>query len=230
MQKEPYVAIEAAVFPMVYVLYMLCAHMHDSRIAVLFFLTLSHPDTLATWPRSGAIRGRRDRKGSSWWQSQQCQPDTTSGWSLPPPPARPAPSSASWPPLPPPATTWSNSSPNDATPTAPNPARVPLQKNFKEDTEHYDSTLVFKSTLKKVVEPTAWSRAKGVAGMDIRDVTVVHLSRRGLDEFWTPGTITRSLHRTYSHSQRGGDRAPIANSKEAPRGQHRRRLHHRCPP
>ena len=63
MQKEPYVAIEAAVFPMVYVLYMLCAHMHDSRIAVLFFLTLSHPDTLATWPRSGVIRGRRVRRG-----------------------------------------------------------------------------------------------------------------------------------------------------------------------
>ncbi|CAE7852809.1 unnamed protein product, partial [Symbiodinium necroappetens] len=54
---------------------------------------------------------------------------------------------------------------------------------FKEDGEHYDANLVFKSTLRKTVEPSAWSRAKGLAGMDIRDVTVAHLSRRGLEEY-----------------------------------------------
>ena len=62
-----------------------------------------------------------------------------------------------------------------------------MPKSFKEDDEHYDSNLVFKSTLKKNVEPTAWSRAKGIAGMDIQDVTVAHLSRRGLDEFGLRG-------------------------------------------
>ncbi|CAE7940268.1 unnamed protein product, partial [Symbiodinium sp. KB8] len=52
-----------------------------------------------------------------------------------------------------------------------------------EDGEHYDSTLVCKSTLRKTVEPSAWSRAEGLAGMDIRDVTVAHLSRRGMEEY-----------------------------------------------
>ncbi|CAE7602690.1 unnamed protein product, partial [Symbiodinium necroappetens] len=52
-----------------------------------------------------------------------------------------------------------------------------------EDEEHYDANLVFKSTLRKTVEPSAWSRAKGLAGMDIRDVTVAHLSRRGMEEY-----------------------------------------------
>ncbi|CAE7921041.1 unnamed protein product, partial [Symbiodinium necroappetens] len=54
---------------------------------------------------------------------------------------------------------------------------------LKQDGEHYDANLVFKSTLRKTVEPSAWSRAKGLAGMDIRDVTVAHLSRRGLEEY-----------------------------------------------
>ncbi|CAE7874802.1 unnamed protein product [Symbiodinium necroappetens] len=52
-----------------------------------------------------------------------------------------------------------------------------------EDGEHYDTNLVFKSTLRKTVEPSAWSRAKRLAGMDIRDVTVAHVSRRGMEEY-----------------------------------------------
>ncbi|CAE7705352.1 tauD [Symbiodinium sp. CCMP2592] len=55
------------------------------------------------------------------------------------------------------------------------------------DSEHYDTNLVFKSTLRKNVEPTAWSRAKGLAGMDIRDVTVAHLCRHGMEEFGLRG-------------------------------------------
>ena len=80
-----------------------------------------------------------------------------------------------------------DSGPNVTTSATPNPARVPLPKSFKEDDDHYDSNLVFKATLNKNVEPTAWSRAKGVAGMDIRDITIAHLSRRGLDEFGLRG-------------------------------------------
>ena len=127
-------------------------------------------------------------QSSSWWQNQQQQQaEGPSGWSLPPPPAMPSPmpspAPATWPPLPPPTTTWGSTGPNATTSATPNPARVPLPKSFKEDEEHYDSNLVFKATVKKNVEPTAWSRATGIAGMDIRDVTIAHLSRRGLDEF-----------------------------------------------
>ena len=39
----------------------------------------------------------------------------------------------------------------------------------------------------KYVEATSWSRAKGIAGMDIQGVTVAHLSRRGMDEFGLRG-------------------------------------------
>ena len=77
--------------------------------------------------------------------------------------------------------------PSATTSATSNPARVPLPKSFKEDNEHYDSNLVFKAILKKNVEPTAWSRTKAIAGMDIRDITINHLSRRGLDEFGLRG-------------------------------------------
>ncbi|OLP78498.1 hypothetical protein AK812_SmicGene41317 [Symbiodinium microadriaticum] len=80
---------------------------------------------------------------------------------------------------------------------------------FKEDGEHYDANLVFKSTLRKTVEPSAWSRAKGLAGMDIRDVTVAHLSRRGLEEYglrplangFTGIILTRNVAETVLLSQ-----------------------------
>ena len=58
-----------------------------------------------------------------------------------------------------------------------------MPKNFREDEDHYDANPVFKATLKKFIEPTAWSRAKGIAGMDVRDISVAHLCRRGLDEY-----------------------------------------------
>ena len=104
---------------------------------------------------------------SSWWQNSQISPTWTTP---PPPPTETAPSLPPWPPAPP-----SRSTP----PAAPADPRT----TFKEDDEHYDANLVFKSTLRKTVEPSAWSRAKGLAGMDIRDVTVAHLSRRGLEEY-----------------------------------------------
>ncbi|CAE7585140.1 unnamed protein product [Symbiodinium sp. CCMP2592] len=66
-------------------------------------------------------------------------------------------------------------------------ARVPLPSQFSEDPDHYDTNLVFKATLKRTIEPTAWSRAKGLAGMDIRDVTVAHLCRHGMEEFGLRG-------------------------------------------
>ncbi|CAE7824317.1 unnamed protein product [Symbiodinium sp. CCMP2592] len=136
---------------------------------------------------------------SAWWQpdnrgaasaaSSQSQGEGT-WWPQTPLPA--------WPPLPPPAASPSTqivplpppSTPPEA-PSAAGPptstARAPLPSQFKEDPEHYDTNLVFKSTLRKNVEPTAWSRAKGLAGMDIRDVTVAHLCRHGMEEFGLRG-------------------------------------------
>ncbi|OLP86627.1 hypothetical protein AK812_SmicGene32253 [Symbiodinium microadriaticum] len=66
------------------------------------------------------------------------------------------------------------------------------------------------ATLRKTVEPSAWSRAKGLAGMDIRDVTVAHLSRRGLEEYglrplshgrFTGIILTRNIAETVLLSQ-----------------------------
>ncbi|CAE7653106.1 unnamed protein product [Symbiodinium sp. CCMP2592] len=136
---------------------------------------------------------------SAWWQpdnrgaasaaSSQSQGEGT-WWPQTPLPA--------WPPLPPPAASPSTQivplPPPSTPPEAPNAAgpptstaRAPLPSQFKEDPEHYDTNLVFKSTLRKYVEPTAWSRAKGLAGMDIRDVTVAHLCRHGMEEFGLRG-------------------------------------------
>ena len=76
-----------------------------------------------------------------------------------------------------------STAPRSNPPEHKSPARAPVPSTFKEDEEHYDANLVFKSTLRKTVEPSAWSRAQGLAGMDIRDVTVAHLSRRGMEEY-----------------------------------------------
>ena len=115
---------------------------------------------------------------NSWWQTPQAH----ATWNVPPPPSETPQTSPTLPPAPWPPTPPMRSSPPEP-PADPRPARVPVPASFKEDGEHYDTTLVFKSTLRKTVEPSAWSRAKGLAGMDIRDVTVAHLSRRGMEEY-----------------------------------------------
>ncbi|CAE7730033.1 unnamed protein product, partial [Symbiodinium sp. KB8] len=145
---------------------------------------------------------------NQWWHSPQT-PHTTSTWTLPPPPPASSEPSSSLPPAPWPPTPPSRNNPADQQ-TDPRPARVPIPSSFKEDDEHYDSNLVFKSTLRKTVEPSAWSRAKGLAGMDIRDVTVAHLSRRGMEEYglrplshgrFTGVILTRNVAETVLLSQ-----------------------------
>ena len=61
--------------------------------------------------------------------------------------------------------------------------RVPVPETFKQNSEYYDSQVLYKQTFKKYVEPTAWSRSRGLAGMDVRDVSVAHICRRGMEEF-----------------------------------------------
>ena len=144
---------------------------------------------------------------SSWWQNPQT-PHTAPTWTMPPlPPTAPQPAASL------PAAPWTRAPPSRSNPPEqpadPRPARVPVPAAFKEDGEHYDANLVFKSTLRKTVEPSAWSRAKGLAGMDIRDVTVAHLSRRGLEEYglrplangFTGIILTRNVAETVLLSQ-----------------------------
>ena len=47
------------------------------------------------------------------------------------------------------------------------------------DEHYYDTNLVGHLPLKKHIEASAWSRAKGIAGMDIKDITLPHLGRHG---------------------------------------------------
>ncbi|CAE7626873.1 unnamed protein product [Symbiodinium sp. CCMP2592] len=109
----------------------------------------------------GAASAASGHSEGPWWPQS-----TLLAWPPLPPPNNPPTQTA---PLPPP-----NTPPETPTTTAPptTSARVPIPSQFKEDSEHYDTNLVFKSTLRKNVEPTAWSRAKGLAGMDVRDVTL----------------------------------------------------------
>ena len=55
---------------------------------------------------------------------------------------------------------------------------IPTPSNFKEDTN-----LIGHLPRETHVEPSAWSRAKGIAGMDIKQITLPHLCRHGLGEF-----------------------------------------------
>ena len=88
--------------------------------------------------------------------------------------------------------------------------RVPVPETFKQNSEYYDSQVLYKQTFKKYVEPTAWSRSRGLAGMDVRDVSVAHICRRGMEEFglrhlshgkFTGVILTRSIADTVLLSQ-----------------------------
>ncbi|CAE7564879.1 unnamed protein product [Symbiodinium sp. CCMP2592] len=101
-------------------------------------------------------------------------PTTLPSWPPMPPPAS-SPSTQPLPPPPPPCNTQPEPANATSTPTT----------SAATDPDHYDTNLVFKATLKRTIEPTAWSRAKGLAGMDVRDVTVAHLY--GMEEFGLRG-------------------------------------------
>ena len=73
---------------------------------------------------------------------------------------------------------------------------MPIPNNFKEDDEHYDSNVVFKSTLKKYIEPTAWSRAKGIAGMDVRENVAVDWMNLDFEDFRVGASQESSSHAT----------------------------------
>ena len=50
-----------------------------------------------------------------------------------------------------------------------------------------DETLVYRSTLKRHIEPSAWSRAKGIAGKPAQDVKLTDLTHKGIQEWMIRG-------------------------------------------
>ena len=50
-----------------------------------------------------------------------------------------------------------------------------------------DETLVYRSTLKCYVEPSAWSRAKGIAGKPVQDVKLTDLTHKGIQVWMIRG-------------------------------------------
>ena len=112
-------------------------------------------------------------------------------------------------------TWWSSHTPADDTPEpkdsiSKHKPRVPVPEAFKQTSEYYDSEALYKQTFKRYVEPTAWSRSRGLAGMDVRDVTVAHICRRGMEEFglrhlshgkFTGAILTKSIADTVLLSQ-----------------------------
>ena len=57
-----------------------------------------------------------------------------------------------------------------------------LPSHFKPSKNYLDETLVYRSTLKRYIEPSAWSRAKGIAGKPVQDAKLTDLTHKGIQE------------------------------------------------
>ena len=61
--------------------------------------------------------------------------------------------------------------------------RSPLPSSWKPDDTHHDSHLVHGYPLFRTIQPTAWTRKKGIHGLDPLEIPVHQLCRYGLQEF-----------------------------------------------
>ena len=61
--------------------------------------------------------------------------------------------------------------------------RLPLPSSWKPDDTHHDSHLVHGYSLFRTIQPTAWTRKKGIHGLDPLEIPVHQLCRYGLQEF-----------------------------------------------
>ena len=59
----------------------------------------------------------------------------------------------------------------------------PLPSSWKPDDTHHDSNLVHGYPLFRTIQPTAWTRKKGIHGLDPLEIPVHQLCRYGLQEF-----------------------------------------------
>ena len=62
-----------------------------------------------------------------------------------------------------------------------------LPPHFKSSNNYLGETLVYRSTLKRYIEPSAWSRAKGIAGKPVQDVKLTDLTHKGIQEWMIRG-------------------------------------------
>ena len=62
-----------------------------------------------------------------------------------------------------------------------------LPSHFKPSKNYLDETLVYRSTLKRYIEPSAWFRAKGIAGKPVQDVKFTDLTHKGIQEWMIRG-------------------------------------------
>ena len=62
-----------------------------------------------------------------------------------------------------------------------------LPSHFKPSKNYLDETLVYRSTLKRYIEPSAWSRAKGITGKTVQDVKLTDLTHKGIQEWMIRG-------------------------------------------
>ena len=112
-------------------------------------------------------------------------PPATTATSIPPPPPPPPPQTHSPPPNPV-TSSFSNPPPafSPATPQPPRtPTTAPTPTTWKPDNQHYDSNPLHGHPLFRQIQPTAWSRARNVHGMDPLLLPASFLLRQGQEEF-----------------------------------------------
>ena len=116
-------------------------------------------------------------------------PHATAASSTPPPPPPPPPPSFSPPsnpvtssvPNPPPA--YSQSTPHPTNLPHRTPSTAPTPTTWKPDSQHYDSNPLHGNPLFRQMQPTAWSRARNVHGMDPLLLPASFLLRQGQEEY-----------------------------------------------
>ena len=116
-------------------------------------------------------------------------PPATQASSTPPPPPPPPPPS-----FPPPSAPVTTSSPHppaaysQPTPQPANlphrtPSTAPTPSTWKPDSQHYDSNPLHGNPLFRQIQPTAWSRARNVHGMDPLLLPAASLLRQGQEDY-----------------------------------------------
>ena len=114
-------------------------------------------------------------------------PPATAATSTPPPPPPPPPPSFSPPPAPSsaphPTPTYSQPTPHPANLPHRTPSTAPTPATWKPDSQHYDSNPLHGNPLFRQIQPTAWSRARNVHGMDPLLLPASFLLRQGQEEY-----------------------------------------------
>ena len=196
---------------------------------------MQNPAFYGSWPLNLNQYLQQQMHQSQTHQPQPSQhtplatsPATTAS-SIPPPPPPPPPPSIS-PPSTPVTTSFPNPPPaySQSTPHPPNlphrtPSTAPTPTTWKPDSQHYDSNPLHGNPLFRQIQPTAWSRARNVHGMDplLLPVLLAPPRPRGV---CAEIAKRRSLHGTHSHKEYSRKRTDVHAPEEYAREEpvHRR--------